>query len=206
MSTMNVENDYPKSAAEVWALFRETDLKMQETRQLIKEIALLQKETDRKMQETDRQMKETDRKMGKLINTLGEIVEHLVAPGMKKKFRKLGYHFEYSNTNTCIERADTGQTIAEMDVWLTNGEYALAVEVKSKLTTEYVNEHVDRLEKIREYFNDVGDKRKILGAVAGAIVEKNVRDYAIKKGFFVMAQSGDTMLLDIPKGFKPREW
>ena len=185
MSTMNVKNEYPKSAAEIWALFRETD---------------------RKMQETDRMMKETDRKIGKLTNTLGEIVEHLVAPGMKKKFKEFGYHFEYSNTNTCIESATTGQTIAEMDVWLTNGEYALAVEVKSKLNTEYVNEHADRLKKIREYFNDVGDKRKILGAVAGAIVNKNVRDYAVKKGFFVLAQSGDTMFIDIPEGFMPREW
>jgi hypothetical protein len=175
---MNTENEYPKSAAEIWALFRETDRKMQET----------------------------DRRIGKLTNTLGEIVEHLVAPGMKKKFRELGYHFEYSNTNTCIESAATGQKIAEMDVWLTNGEYALAVEVKSNFTTEYVNDHIDRLKKIREYFDNAGDKRKILGAVAGAVFKDNVRDYAVKKGFFVLAQSGDTMFIDVPKGFMPREW
>jgi hypothetical protein len=33
-----------------------------------------------------------------------------------------------------------------------------------------------------------------------------VREFAVKNGFFVVAQSGDTMNIDVPEGFKPKEW
>jgi hypothetical protein len=33
-----------------------------------------------------------------------------------------------------------------------------------------------------------------------------VKEYALKKGFFVIKQSGDTMKIDVPKDFKPRAW
>jgi hypothetical protein len=33
-----------------------------------------------------------------------------------------------------------------------------------------------------------------------------VRNYAVKKGFYVIGQSGDTVLINIPEGFKTREW
>jgi hypothetical protein len=50
------------------------------------------------------------------------------------------------------------------------------------------------------------DKRAYCGAVAGAIMIGAVRNYAVKKGFYVIEQSGDTVLINIPEGFKPREW
>jgi hypothetical protein len=43
--------------------------------------------------------------------------------------------------------------------------------------------------------------------VAGAIVPKNVLQYAQKKGFFVMIQTGEAVAVaESPKGFKAREW
>jgi hypothetical protein len=33
-----------------------------------------------------------------------------------------------------------------------------------------------------------------------------VRNYVLKKGFYAIEQSGDTVLINIPEGFKPREW
>lgn len=57
------------NAEDIFALFRETTLKFQETDRLVKELAVQSKETDRKLQETDQivkelavQSKETDRK------------------------------------------------------------------------------------------------------------------------------------------------
>ena len=49
------------------------------------------------------------------------------------------------------------------------------------------------------------DKRKFLGAVAGAIVGREIRNYAHKTGFYVIEQSGDTVAISAPEG-KPREW
>jgi hypothetical protein len=42
--------------------------------------------------------------------------------------------------------------------------------------------------------------------VAGAVIHNNVREYALKTGFYVISQSGDTMKIDVPKDFKPQAW
>jgi hypothetical protein len=69
-----------------------------------------------------------------------------------------------------------------------------------------VDEHVERMEKLRRYADEHGDRRKFLGAVAGAIVADNVKEYALRKGFYVIRQSGDTVIIENPEAFKPREW
>jgi hypothetical protein len=42
--------------------------------------------------------------------------------------------------------------------------------------------------------------------VAGAIIHNNVKEYALKTGFYVISQSGDTMRIDVPEDFSPRAW
>jgi hypothetical protein len=52
-----------------------------------------------------------------------------------------------------------------------------------------------------------GDKRNLVGAVAGAIVPENVCRYAQKKGLYVLVQSGDSVVVAAaPQGFTPRKW
>jgi hypothetical protein len=46
----------------------------------------------------------------------------------------------------------------------------------------------------------------VSGAVAGALVSKTVRNYILEKGFYVIEQTGDTVRINIPKGFKARNW
>ena len=48
--------------------------------------------------------------------------------------------------------------------------------------------------------------RKIHGALAGAIMPAGVRTAAIKAGFYVIAQTGDTINIDVPEGFIPKTW
>jgi hypothetical protein len=98
------------------------------------------------------------------------------------------------------------EIITQIDALLENGEYALAIEVKTQLNVGHVDEHLERMEKLRRYADDRGDRRKFLGAVAGAIVAENVKEYALKKGFYVIRQSGDTVTIENPGSFKPREW
>jgi hypothetical protein len=70
-----------------------------------------------------------------------------------------------------------------------------------------IEEHIKRMEILRRYPHRFRDGRvKLLGALAGAIVTEPVRDHIIKNGFFLLEQSGDTMLVNVPEGFKPREW
>jgi hypothetical protein len=182
----------------VWAMFQETDRRMQETDRRMQE-------TDRLMQETARRMQETDRKISKLGSRIGDLVEELFIPNILEKFNKLGYVFGKVAPNVRY-RDSRGVYIIEVDLLLENGDTALAVEVKTNLTDSDVRDHLKRMEKLRNYADEHQDKRKLLGAVAGAIASEEVKAFAVKCGFFVLEQSGDTVRISVPEDFKPREW
>jgi hypothetical protein len=211
----------------VWAMFQETrkqmeatdrqiaatDRQMAETDRRLKES---REETDRRLresrEETEKQMKETDRKIkevsrivGDLGNKFGKLSEYLVVPNMMEKFNALGYVFTRTGRNIEIRSLDN-TVVTEIDILLENGDFALIVEVKSDLTEYHVAEHVKRMEKLRRYWDDHNDRRRLLGAVAGAIMTDKVKAFALKMGFYVIVQSGDTVKIEIPDGFSPRTW
>jgi hypothetical protein len=189
----------------VWAMFQETARRMQETDHILRENALQMKETDRKMRETDRKMQETDRKISNLGSRIGDLVEQMIVPNILEKFKKKGYIFGKVAPN--VRYTDSrGLYVAEVDLLLENGDTALAVEVKTNLTVNDVRDHIKRMEKLRLYADEHQDRRKLLGAVAGAIASEGAKAFAIKNGFFVLEQSGDTIKIGVPEGFKPREW
>jgi hypothetical protein len=175
----------------VWAMFQETDRQF--------------KETDRQFKETDRKFKETDRKISKLGDRIGELVEHLMSANIVEKFNRLGYAFGRANPNARFF-SPRNELLAEVDILLENGDVALAVEVKSKLTADDVTYHVGRMERLRRYADEHGDRRRLIGAVAGAIMSDGVKPFALKNGFYVIEQSGDTATINIPEDFIPKEW
>jgi hypothetical protein len=89
---------------------------------------------------------------------------------------------------------------------LENSESVIAVEVKSKPVVEDIKDHITRMENLRRYKDRYHDSRKIYGAIAGAIMPAVIKKYARKKGFYVIEQNGDTVTINIPEGFIPREW
>ncbi|MDR1248072.1 MAG: hypothetical protein LBK63_02105 [Treponema sp.] len=164
------------------------------------------KENAERQKETDRQMKETDKRIGDLAKRFGESVEYLAAPNLANKFKKLGFVFEKTHQNTKI-RNQEGQIIAEIDTFLENGDKAMAVESKVKPSIDDVNDHVKRMEKLREYADRRHDTRKYLGAIAGVVFGNNVKTYALSRGFYVLEPSGDTFVIIEPKGeYHPHEW
>jgi len=220
--------DYPQGAtpAEIWAILREvaegqkeTRLQMQETDRLVQENAERQKETDRQMQENARQLKETkelvettfqrmkqaDKQLGELTNRFGELAEHLVAPNILEKFNAHGFTFNRVYQNPDI--IDTkGNRIAEIDILLENGGTVMVVEVKAKPKQKDVEGHIQRMEVLRRDADERNDKRVYMGAIAGAIMPKELRHFIIKTGFYAIEQTGDTVMINIPEGFKPRKW
>jgi DNA repair exonuclease SbcCD ATPase subunit len=215
---------------ELWALFKETDAKFKETDAQIKETSkqiqeskeksqkeiqelwALFKETDAKFKETDvkfkesaRQIKETHKKIGELGGRLGEIIEHIVSPHLEEKFKQFGITLDTVIVEHKIEEPGKG-IIAEVDVFLSNGEYAVAVEAKSKPNSRDIDEHVERMKKLRGYADRHNDQRKYLGAIAGMVVPAQVKEYAFKQGFPVLLPSGDSVELECPEDFKPKEW
>ena len=183
----------------VWAVVQENARQIKESNE----------ETNRKFQETARLMqkltKETNKQIGNLGGRFGELAEHLVAPGIVKKFNALGYGFTRCSPNTSFEDASLNLAL-EIDLFFENRDCAIVVEVKVNLKTDDVNDHMERMEKLRRYASARKDSRTFYGAVAGAVIPKGVKEFALKKGFYVIAQSGDTMTIDVPEGFKPKAW
>jgi hypothetical protein len=84
----------------------------------------------------------------------------------------------------------------------------MAVEVKRWLETKaQVDEHIKRMQLIRQYPPPEITGKKLLSAIVGAVVTPEAREYAEQNGFFVLELTGeDIRLLDPPEGFVPKEW
>jgi hypothetical protein len=175
----------------------------EETDRMLQEVA---QQMQKRSEETDRRMKETNEQIGRLGNRFGELAEHLVSPSIVEKFNALGFHFDDISGLRRIIEDENRQKIAEFDILLENGESIVGVEVKSKPSCDDVDDHVQRLNILRLNKNKKGDKRKIYGALAGAIMPDAVRTAAIKEGLYVLTQTGDTVKIDVPKGFIPKAW
>jgi cell fate (sporulation/competence/biofilm development) regulator YmcA (YheA/YmcA/DUF963 family) len=185
---------------------RENAERQKETDRLIKATDKQIKATDRQMKETGRQMKETDKRIGDLTKRFGESVEYLAAPNLANKYKNWGFVFEKDDQNIKL-RNQEGRILAEIDVFLENGDKAMAVESKVKPSVDDVNDHVKRMEIIREYADRHHDTRKYLGAIAGVVFSDSVKNYALSRGFYVLEPSGDTFAIIEPTGkYHPHEW
>jgi len=195
---------------------KETDRRIQELDRLMKENAESQKELAERQKElaeqqaerqreTARQMKITDRKIGELSNRFGELAEHLVIPNIKEKFNALGFTFVQASENIRITDMEDN-CLAEIDILLENGSIVMVLEVKSKPDYKDVDAHINRMEVIRRAADRRNDKRLFQGAIAGAIMSKEVRNHIIKNGFYAIEQTGDTVKINIPEGFNARQW
>jgi len=174
----------------------------------LQELRESQKDTDRQLKETDRILKENaadfNIRLGSLTNLFGDVTEAMIAPKICEKFEDFGFNFPRANPNVRIN--DRINKISfEIDIMLENGDKAMLIEVKTKLTIERIDSHINRIEKMRTYANLHGDKRTFLGAVAGIVVTDEVREYALNHGFYLIEPAGDNFIITPPNG-NPKEW
>jgi len=134
----------------------------------------------------------------------GRFIESLVRPGLIDVFKKHGIclHATYSN----VFEYKNNQKYYEIDLLAINDTHAVAVEVKTTLTIDDVNDHLNRMQRIQElppnHFNLKG--KIILGAIAGITIKSEADLYAVRKGLYVLTQKGN--LLDILPPSLQREW
>jgi len=197
-------NLYENIRDSIWATLAEIKESQKETDRILKETAKRQEEISKAQEETDRQMKEYNKRFGDLTNRFGEVVEYMIAPNLREKFKEFGLIFPKANKNTDVSDRENN-IFLEIDVMLENGDKAMLVEIKTKLTADHIKDHIERLEKIRKYADIRGDKRKFLGALAGVVIPDNVKENALKQGFYVIEPSGETFNITPPFG-KPKEW
>ncbi|MCL2067287.1 MAG: hypothetical protein FWG99_07455 [Treponema sp.] len=192
----------------VWALVKEVAENQKETERQIQDNAVQMKEFRESQKETERVLKESkkalDIQIGSLTNLFGDFTLGMIAPRIREKFTELGLVFLESSLN--FDVTDRINNISfEIDIFLKNGEKAMLVEVKTKLTEERINKHINRLEKMRKYADLHGDKRVFLGAVAGFAVTDEVRKIALDQGFYLIEPDGENFNITPPND-KPKEW
>jgi hypothetical protein len=140
--------------------------------------------------------KALNKAIGGLSNTMGTLVEHVMTAGLPQKFKRLGFTFDRVTT---VKWADGENNIyTEIDGLLENGNQAMAVEVKTTLRNEDVDDHLNRMEKVRKYADLHDDKREFLSAIAATIVSKSSKEYALNKGLFVIEPAGEDVKITKP--------
>jgi hypothetical protein len=183
--------------------FQDTEHQFRETRQLLQTQA---QTSEQRAEETRQWLKQQNQllneQLGKLGNRLGEFVEWQVRPAVVKLFQDRGIAVHEFHDGVSVQRGEEG---IEIDLLVVNTTEAVLVEVKSKLTQGDVDEHLERLGKFKQLMPRYRDLCA-MGAVAGMVVPQDVARYAYRQGLFVLAQSGDSVVILNDAKFKPRSW
>jgi hypothetical protein len=171
-----------------------------------------QKDWDRRWAEITAQTAENNRQfarfqenLGGLNRSMGELIETLIAARLWEKFPEYGLQRAYRRLPVYNEK---NIAKAEIDILLVNTEWAMAVEVKREVDRRDVDWHIERMARILQYPPALLPSNvKLLGAIAGGVVEPAAIDYAHSCGFYVLDLAGESVVrLPDPPGFKPREW
>jgi hypothetical protein len=170
-----------------------------------KEIRESLDESDRRFNERMlKSEKEWNKKMGEIYNRLGDIAEYTFVPeAILEKFQDLNYEFDnYCRRERVIGK--DGCARAEYDVVLRNGDTVALVEIKSTFKHEYIDRFI---QQISVATNEKYKGKKIIGAIAALELPKEVKNYALKQGLYVIEQAGRDIKIDTQDGkFQPKIW
>ena len=159
-------------------------------------------ETDARFKRTEQQMKATDKKLDALIGKWERFVEGLVLPAAKRLMAERGIAAEKVSPRVSAQK--NGDHL-EIDVLAIGEEHVVMIEVKSALGVQDVKDHLKDLGRFKVFFPEYKE-RKLLGAVAGIVIDEGVDRYAYQQGLFVIGQRGDTVRLLNDADFQPKEW
>lgn len=153
----------------------------------------------------DEEIRALNRKLGEMSNWLGEFAEYQILPAATRLFREqnLPLHEVYVRLR---QEDEEGYGIYEVDILVANSNVAVALEVKNTLRQRDVEEHLERLEKMKKYPLKVIRDTDVYGAVAGMVVKKEVEDFATRNGLFVIKPSGDSAEISNAAVVKPKIW
>ncbi|MEW6686528.1 MAG: DUF3782 domain-containing protein [Candidatus Edwardsbacteria bacterium] len=196
------------------------DVEIDELRESQKRTDEQLKKTDEQLKKTDEQLnktdaeidkliesqKKTDKQVGNLTDGWGKFVEGLVEPSVFQLFTQ--FDIDISRTYQRVRTRLNGREL-EIDI-LCEGkkkgkEVVLAVEVKSSLGIRDIKNYLKRLDEFFEFFPKYRGE-SLIGIVSGIRLSKGAVEFAESKGLYILAPSGETMVILNKKGFKPRIW
>ncbi|MCL2815326.1 MAG: hypothetical protein FWD23_12065 [Oscillospiraceae bacterium] len=164
-----------------------------------------EKNTQKTIAAIEKTIADLSKNIGGLGNLQGRLTEAMFEAELWKKFNEIGFPFNKQSSH--YKFVENGRVLAEADFFLENGQYAMPVEIKTELSVGDIDEHIERIAKIRGYMDAHNDSRKLVGAIAGEIIAENVLRYAHKKGLYVLKQTGDLVAITAaPPNFTRQEW
>jgi hypothetical protein len=166
------------------------------------DIKALFRETDRKFQETRELLDRLSRRFDDSGDRLGEFFEEMVLPALVNLFR--ARRLDVSEVHRRVTSHRGGERI-EIALLLTDSDVAVALKCRSHLTRQEVEQHVERMNKFKRLLPRYADMR-IHGAVTGMVVDEDAIQAAQSAGLWVLAQSGETVALKNDPDFAPRVW
>lgn len=190
---------FQTSQAEADRRFAEADRRLAETNAAADRRAA---EADRQMQDLKRIAANTSREVAGLTTRWGQFVENLVEPSVVRLFQERG--IEVQETARRMKSQRPGAAM-EIDIFAVNGDVAVAIEVKSRLSRQDVEDFLARLGRFRQAFPHYAEYQ-LYGAVAGIEIDAGVDRYAYQQGLFVIRQTGDTVAIANDATFQPAAW
>lgn len=175
-----------------------------------------QAEADRRFAKSERQMQElkqisantsriaasTSREVAGLTTRWGQFVENLVEPAVVRLFQERGILVQETARRMRSQRPGAEM---EIDIFAVDGDVAVAIEIKSRLSRQDIDDFLARLDRFRQAFPHYCDYQ-IYGAVAGIEVDEGVDRYAYQRGLFVIKQTGDMVLIANDSTYQPTAW
>lgn len=172
-------------------------------------IAQERKEAERERNEADkkidRQITELNKQMGYVSNRMGEVVEALAGRAIYKQLAKLGHKIRSFEEGVKLRGKDF-QVVAEVDAVLYNAQTVFLAEVKTKITSQHIDQHLRRIETVRRLSTDIQPEMPIAGIVAAVVFPDAVATYAMKKGLLVVRPENELFGIINPPGFEIRFW
>lgn len=145
----------------------------------------------------DERFERIQRLTGSFKRNLGEIIEFVMMPKLRAEINKCGHEFYVISPNKRFEKKDGGD-LAEIDLFLENGDEVMAIEIKSNCKAKDIKEHAERLVKLRKNENITGLKGKVMyAAVAVVSIKDSVRDLALKHGMYVITVREEEDRVDV---------
>jgi hypothetical protein len=156
-------------------------------------------EADRTMEELKKLVRATTEAVNNLTTPLCLFIEEMVEPAVVQLFQERG--IDVTQTMSRLKSKRPGAAM-EIDILAVNGSELVAVECKSRLSKDDVDDFLDRLQRFKLAFPQFRDFQ-VYGAVAGIESDQGIDSYAYRRGLFVIKQSGETVKIINDVQFQP---
>ena len=143
--------------------------------------------------EVNEDRKRINKMWGELANKMGTLVEDIVAPnigGIARRYfgcEKLDFF-----AIRIMKRDVKGDKVREFDVIAVWDDKVIINETKSTPRMDYINEFIEVLKEITDYFPEYKDK-EIIPIFSSLYLPDRVIEYLTKNKIYAMAMKDDTM-------------